>query len=68
MTRAPGSRGAEVPKVDGSKLAYSVEEARRSLGISRALIYELITSGRLHSVKVGARRIIPASALEDFLA
>ena len=53
--------------MDGKKLAYSVEEACEALGIGRALAYELITSGRLHSLKVGACRLIPASALADFL-
>jgi excisionase family DNA binding protein len=39
----------------------------QALGIGRALTYELIMSGRLHSIKVGARRLIPASALAEFL-
>jgi excisionase family DNA binding protein len=30
-------------------------------------MYDLINTGRLHSVKVGARRLIPASALAEFL-
>jgi len=54
-------------RLDGKKLAYSVEEACQALGIGRALTYELIMSGRLHSIKVGARRLIPASALAEFL-
>ena len=53
--------------MDGNKLAYSVQEACQALGIGRALAYELIRSGRLHSIKVGARRLIPASALQEFL-
>jgi excisionase family DNA binding protein len=53
--------------LDGNKLAYSVQEACQALGIGRALAYELIRSGRLHSIKVGARRLIPASALQEFL-
>jgi excisionase family DNA binding protein len=53
--------------LDGKKLAYSVEEACQALGIGRALTYELIMSGRLHSIKVGARRLIPSSALAEFL-
>lgn len=53
---------------DGKKLAYSVEEACKALGISRALVYELISTGRIHSIKVGARRLIPASALTEFPA
>ena len=56
--------------MDGStkRLAYSVDEACQALGIGRALVYELIMSGRIHSIKVGSRRLIPASALSDFLA
>ena len=57
----------EGTRLDGNKLAYSVEEACQTLGIGRALAYELIMSGRLHSIKVGARRLIPASALREFL-
>jgi excisionase family DNA binding protein len=53
--------------LDGKKLAYSVEETCEALGIGRALAYELIMSGRLHSIKVGARRLIPASALQELL-
>jgi excisionase family DNA binding protein len=53
--------------LDGKKLAYSVEEASEALGIGRALMYDLLMSGRLHSIKVGARRLIPASALAEFL-
>jgi excisionase family DNA binding protein len=53
--------------MDSKKLAYSVEEACQALGIGRALAYELLMSGRIHSIKVGARRLIPASALADFL-
>jgi excisionase family DNA binding protein len=48
--------------LDGKKLAYWVEEACEALGIGRALAYELTTSGCLLSIKVGARRLIPASA------
>jgi excisionase family DNA binding protein len=61
------ARKEGVGRLDGKKLAYSVEEACEALGIGRALAYELIMSGRLHSIKVGARRLVPASALADFL-
>lgn len=52
---------------DKTRLAYSVDEACQALGIGRVLMYDLINSGRVHSVKVGARRLIPASALAEFL-
>ena len=46
---------------------YSIEDviARTSLG--RSKIYELLASGELGSVKVGRRRLIPATALEEFV-
>jgi len=53
--------------LDSKRLAYSVEEASEALGIGRALMYDLLMSGRLHSIKVGARRLIPTSALAEFL-
>jgi excisionase family DNA binding protein len=45
-----------------------VEEAAQLLGIGRSLVYDLIREGRLRSVKVGSRRIIPLTAIDDFLA
>lgn len=47
-------------------LGVTVEEAARLVGISRAAIYPLITSGEIRSVKFGSRRIIPVSALREW--
>lgn len=48
---------------------YSVEEARFLLGgISRATIYELMNAGELESVTIGRRRLIPAAAINTFIA
>lgn len=46
---------------------YRVDDARRVLSISRTVIYELIRSGRLRSVKQGRTRLIPASAIADYI-
>lgn len=51
-----------------TRLAVSVDEACGLLGVGRVLVFDLIGSGRLHSVKAGARRLIPIDALRDFLA
>lgn len=52
----------------GSELLVSVPEAARRLGISQSTALELVASGRLGSVKVGARRLVPVAALERFVA
>jgi excisionase family DNA binding protein len=36
--------------------------------MSRSVIYELIRSGRLRSVTQGRSRLIPASAIADYVA
>jgi excisionase family DNA binding protein len=48
-------------------VAYRVDEAAAALRLSRSGIYELIRSGRLRSVKQGRRRLIPVTALTEYL-
>lgn len=48
-------------------LLYRVDEAADALRLSRSLIYELIRSGRLRSVKAGRRRLVPVSALVEYV-
>jgi excisionase family DNA binding protein len=50
------------------KQLYRVPEAMVLLSISRSVIYEQIRSGRLHSVTQGRIRLIPASAITDYIA
>jgi excisionase family DNA binding protein len=56
------SDAASVPR-----LLLTPEEAAESLGVSRSLVYELIGSGRLESVRIGTCRRIPIGALEMFV-
>lgn len=44
-------------------LAYSVREAAQALSIGRTRVYELISTGQLHAVKLGRRTLIPRNAL-----
>ena len=61
------SRAVKRPGIDRD--LYKIDEARERLGgISRNTIYELMSSGRLASVKIGRRRFIPSEALESFVA
>ncbi len=50
------------------RLLYPVPEAAVRLGIGRSKIYELISTGSLESVKLGKSRLIPAEAIERFVA
>ena len=50
------------------KLLLTTLEAATVLGISRSKVYELLTSGQLRSVQIGACRRVPADALQTFVA
>jgi excisionase family DNA binding protein len=45
-----------------------VEDAARLLNVGRSTAYDLIRSGRLRSVKIGRRRLVPLDALDDLLS
>ena len=47
---------------------YKIPEVMAMLSMSRSVIYEQMTAGRLRSVKQGRARLIPASAVADYIA
>ena len=47
---------------------YRVPEAMRLLSLSRSVIYEQIRTGRLKSVTQGRTRLIPASAITEYVS
>ncbi|ROO90902.1 excisionase family DNA binding protein [Actinocorallia herbida] len=47
---------------------YRVSDVIARLRLSRTVVYELLRSGRLRSVKEGRTRLIPASALREYVA
>jgi excisionase family DNA binding protein len=53
---------------DGERIAYSVLQAARALGLSKGIIYDQLRSLRLGSVKVGNRRIITRQQIDAWLA
>jgi excisionase family DNA binding protein len=53
---------------DGPRLAYTVTQAARALGLSRSMIYDQLRANRLASVKVGKRRIITRQQIGAWLA
>ncbi|OEV31530.1 excisionase [Streptomyces nanshensis] len=46
---------------------YRIPDAMRVLGMSRTVIYDLIRTGRLRTVKEGRTRLIPASAINEYV-
>jgi excisionase family DNA binding protein len=48
-------------------MLYGVDEAADALRLSRSVLYELIRSGQLRTVKQGRRRLIPVSALAEYV-
>jgi excisionase family DNA binding protein len=49
------------------KLLLKPEEAAEVLSIGRSKVYELIGTGQLASVRIGASRRIPTDALIEFV-
>ncbi len=49
-------------------LAVSPAEAAQMLGLGRTKFYELMGANEIASMKIGTRRLIRVSALEDWLA
>ena len=48
--------------------ALSVREAARTCGFRRATIYRLIADGKLTTLKIGARRLVPVGAIDALLS
>jgi excisionase family DNA binding protein len=63
MTAVPLAAHASM----GNQL-YRIPEAMRVLSLSRSVIYDLMRSGRLRSVRQGRARLIPATAIADYIA
>lgn len=55
--------------VDLPRLAVNVwPDFGNMVGVSRTTAYAIVTSGRIRVVRVGARILIPMSAIEEFLS
>jgi len=49
------------------KLTFTIEEAGKLLGISRALAYEMARIGKLPTLRFGKRLVVPKKAVQDML-
>jgi hypothetical protein len=62
-------RAERRPSVDAPDHLLTIEQARQAMGgIARSTLYAELVAGRVRSVKVGRRRLVPASAITERLA
>jgi excisionase family DNA binding protein len=47
---------------------FAIKQAIFELGIGRTAIYELIKNGKLKTVMLGRRRLVPLESIEEFIA
>jgi excisionase family DNA binding protein len=61
----PAHASDEVPP---ARRLYSINEAAALLSVTPKHVYALAYDGQLATVKLGRRRLIPAEALDSFIA
>jgi excisionase family DNA binding protein len=70
MRRAGIGRGVQdtvkMPP-DIKRRAYSIPEAAQICGVSRATLYRLLKEGKISTIKLGARRLVPEASIDTLL-
>jgi excisionase family DNA binding protein len=66
VNTVPLTRSAE--KSEPDLILYRPSDAARILSLSRSVVFDLLRTGRLRSVKEGRTRLIPASAVREYVA
>lgn len=49
------------------RLLHPITEAAEIIGFGRTKLYELVSAGKIESVTVGRRRLVPHAALEEYV-
>lgn len=62
-----GRREGEVVVLQVTPRLVDVPAAAQSLGLAESTVWELVSSERLGSVKVGRRRLVPVAALDEYV-
>jgi excisionase family DNA binding protein len=66
LAEAVREEAATVPAAPDRLL--SVDEAAAMLSLGRSLVYGELQAGRLRSVKIGRRRLVPAAGIAEYIA
>ena len=53
---------------ENTTLASTIPDTCSRLGIGRTLVYDLLKQGKLRSIKLGSRTLIPESELKRLIA
>jgi excisionase family DNA binding protein len=64
MPKALAARVSEPP----ARRLYSIKDAAELLSVDKNYVYQLAYSGRLATVKLGRRRLVPSEALDALIA
>lgn len=51
-----------------TEVMVDVPEAGRRIGLGRTKTWELVRTGRLETVRVGRRRLVPVDAIDTYVA
>ncbi len=51
-----------------TKVLLTVEEVAEAMGLGRTYVYELVMRREIRSIKLGRKRRIPVTALNEFVA
>ena len=62
----PERRSMSTPQQNLERRALSIPEAARTCGLCRATLYRLIADGKLSTLKIGARRLVPGRRSTPF--
>ena len=62
MVELKSSGAEELPRL------LSIPQACRVLGVGRSVLYQMLSSGQIRSVKIGRRRLVPREAIDEFVA
>lgn len=50
-----------------AKVLLTVEEVAEAMGLGRTYVYELVMRREIRSIKLGRKRRIPVTALDEFV-
>lgn len=56
------------PSPDRDQVLLTITEAAAMLRVSRWMLYRLIQTRQLRTVKLGRRRLVPRGAIDDLIA